>query len=1588
MSSKRRLVKAIKILSKRFSKFSNKYLTAINKLINWLLRTLFITRRRRESANAGFVLPTVAMVALVVVLLTTAILFRSFDRSKNASNVRVNETVLKATSPAIDRAKAKINALLEDPSLPRSTPTDISLYNALTGKLKKYTFDDETQLQVAYDINGNNSIELTGTTPALEDDEVSRTAWRFPVDTDNDGSYDTFTLYGIYFRSPSRDNSKKSENKDNYDFNRARSPLEARTPPMDDGSISDKCSQAVGSNLLVGSSDWYKSGSKIKKSFFVYATNVPITDAEAATLGSPYKAYKGNKGFAAIEYQQDQVRIPLSNNAVVYEDDLEITPGTGLILNGRIMTNANLLVGKQDKGLDIRFYQVSSQGSCFYKEENSKIIVGGNVVVGKPDSADSLKGIGLDLYNPGNKPAENQTLDSTNQSVTNAGNATAYNSEEYSKRINQLVNKWVSTNVADSTGYNTNDPSLVIDKVIATTDPTLKEKERLKAIENYFKERTRRVPFAEPIIDSKTLAAISPLGSKDKLRPPFAWMNPSETNTKITLKSSAKNLLPKATEPTKQQDKKKLGGKEQFIGDRILLGNNLPAKWCQDETSCGDGKFISADEDTQKIGDFEWDDFDDELKKIRTRQTRITPLSDLGDTSRDGFWEQQAKEIPKRIYDNVGGLRIVTGAGVYLPDNNSIDTSTDASTVVWSDTMPVVTVSLFDKQATPKRRPFLKMRATAVYHYKYEDGEKPIACVSSYYDPTDTSTSLNTTTFAGKTLSWNINREGKSNNGITYTAPTSTYASVQAQLAYQAKLFYPNGRRVNDLLKKAVDKNGVNLTPAEQSAVDSTICAIDILKGNISPNTTPTAGFKLPDGIIYEKSFLDARQVKVIDKDYNPQDKLETAQASLTGKYDFDIEQRQPLEVRVTLVDLKQLRDISTLGTVSTSPGNEYLFPNSGIIYATRDDALPDLSAPKPATGKEEEKEKAQKRESAVDYKLDPTRRPNGIMLINGQSLGRETKFREEEKGMILASNLPVYIQGDPDNRFNHHTSEEFTKLLVDKDGNIDWSKFYDRKQDQLDKNFACRKDDPRIDCPSGDNWRPATVIGDAITLVSSNFQPGVRSEGDYDLRNNETDNVTDPNGDGFNDLDSASTIRDNRLKAGFWNNNFVTTRDFTDSDYSGNTALAVNKNSSYFNNFVTPIQRRANVPEYVMEVCKKKLVSDCKPDDWVVVTAGGDIKASELALGTTPVINLLSGTTAKAATKLEDRVFPRRVAFLRYPSGTDANKLVLDSNKAPIPLGIYTGVVDCYSYKAGFQINVDSGKKFTGAGTNYTCKNTVPELANNALWYRGTNNLTNPTDNAKFNYGNDKPLSYLTALTENTPGGGTTDQPLLMPVLQIHLPTMTPTNKSTLAELIKDGNNKVVVNTNWMQKPIATRFNLVAVAGDTPSRNGESNGGLHNFIRFLESWSKDSNNNNRIPVTISGSFIQSKHSAYATAPFQMLLGTSATTGGIFNYPQAYKTGVEKLSDSASTLGEVGKAPYYEAPDRQWGYDVGLLSQIPDLFAQRFTSPSAGKPNEFYREVAQDDPWVHNLLCAVKNTDDKPAKPAISSQRPQDCPNL
>ncbi|WP_375474047.1 hormogonium polysaccharide biosynthesis protein HpsA [uncultured Nostoc sp.] len=1601
MPRKRQLFKAIQ---KTFSQISKQFLSAINKQIIWLLRTISGTQRRRGSVNSGFVLPTVAMVVLVVVLLTTAILFRSFERSKNASNVRVNEATMQAATPALDRAKAKITALFADPTLPRSVPSNVTLYNTLINKLSIYTFGDETPITLAYNLNKSTSSPMieAGSSVVLENKENIQTAWKFPADTDNNGKFDSFILYGLYFRTPPQTGTTQT---------RSRSPLDARTPPMLPAKAGGACDIAGDTSAsLVGSSGWYKLPTgELKKSFFVYAVTVPISDiAQATSLDTTkYEKYRGNKGFSALEMQQDRNQVPITNNAVVYEDDLDITPGPRFRLNGRIFTNSNLFTGETSE--DITFFQVSSRYSCYYERENSKIVVGGNIATNNPISTTNLGGTRVDLFRENNAPDTTKSLAGTNKTTSNNSNDIAYNTQAYAQRIDLLVKaQFYNASTTDPQEIRTNISNRIL------TDPSLDaNKVRKEELENWFRKRTRRVPFKEvpygtsAIIKSGTTeydyitdAGTFMKGSVNTLRPMDAWIYPTDTNTTLTLNT--------AQLPTRDPDiVDDTPVTETELGDRIVVGNNLP-ELIWDSTK---GDFVGENAPQAISPAVKWTS---STTKDRTRSTRVRQLSDLGVTGRDGFWEISAASPRTNILDVVGGLRVITGAGIYKPTGSGLpsrpttvpnDPSTsgvneNAGTVVWPDSMPMLVPDPLDPlDASKQKRGDLVMRATVVYHYNFDsynplaatpdDYQTPMACVSSYYDPTNKDTARNTGTLAdvsGEVVGTKP-AGARSNNGIVYEAPATTSAGItrgQAvdsngffaaatndddvtntsvtlldRLKHQANLVFPNGRLVNPLLRQALAKATTSkLTLSEQSAIDSTICAIKIADGSLSTSTT-----YVPDGAIKETAFLDARQIKAIDKG-----------AALTGNYNLEVEQRQPLEIRATTIDLNLLRT-KAIGAASDK---EYLLPNSGIIYASRDDAQKDRS------------DSTSDNVSASDYKLDPERRPNAIMLINGSNLSRLNDYRAEEKGLILATELPAYVKGN----FNLHAKQEFLGGdLLDPSASDYDTKFYTRTAANRDRNFACRPNDSRLpNCTTGETWRPASVIADAVTLLSGNFREGFRNEGDYDLRNNYQ-------------VSNADAVL-NRLKAGFWNNNFVTSSNFftasnddtyyksgssdTTNDFNNTTRLVPNpNNSSYLNNFVTPIQRRGSFPEYVMEMCFKIPVSECTETDWYIGYDGNRSIQSHNLPANAERDKLLAGTTAQSAKAGFER-FARRVAFKRNSSGrllTSTNVVITSTNLAlnnitPVALGITT----VGGAKVVAQFNDSS----------------LPEPANNALWFATTKEISIKApgfSGSDIIYKNNIRLFYrypqvpaasLSSLRD-FPGSTTTFtrdgsfQPLLEPVLQLQVTTTDPDNtEKTYTDIASS--SSFVKNTRWLSLASDTTFNLVIASGDTPARVNsisggstpttyEINGGLHNFVRFLENW-------NGINANINGSFIQFKRSIYASAPFQVLvrpgpatvaatsstpsaLSSTANIDSIF-FRTLYSTRPGYTSDSTFTTNGAGEAPYYMPPNRNWGFDVALLAQNPDLFAQRFVTPAADPPSEYFREVGRDDLWVKTLLCAVQ----------------------
>lgn len=343
MSQKRH---PLKIITKNSTRFIRRFLANTKKQLLWLLRTVFSSQKQQQSPNSGFVLPTVAMVSIVVVLLTTAIMFRSFDRAKIASNVRVNQIAMNAAAPAIDRARAKLKKLFTDPRLPIATPTEKGLDGVLVANIPEYTFGDEQALTINCIDPALGSSGLKKGVCIDADNKVSedlKTAWQFPVDTDNNGKFDSYTLYGIYYKNPDL-------NDDNTKYKVKRNPLQARTTPMTFTSIGGSCpGNKLTSASLVGVNGWFKSSKSLRlvKGFFVYTVTVPITSTNSipTAASSNYEVNSSNKSFSALEYEQDKVQQSLINNAVVYQDDLALTPGADFRMNGRIFTNANFLTG-------------------------------------------------------------------------------------------------------------------------------------------------------------------------------------------------------------------------------------------------------------------------------------------------------------------------------------------------------------------------------------------------------------------------------------------------------------------------------------------------------------------------------------------------------------------------------------------------------------------------------------------------------------------------------------------------------------------------------------------------------------------------------------------------------------------------------------------------------------------------------------------------------------------------------------------------------------------------------------------------------------------------------------------------------------------------------------------------------------------------------------------------------------------------------------------------------------------------------------------------------------------------------------------
>jgi hypothetical protein len=469
--------------------------------------------------------------------------------------------------------------------------------------------------------------------------------------------------------------------------------------------------------------------------------------------------------------------------------------------------------------------------------------------------------------------------------------------------------------------------------------------------------------------------------------------------------------------------------------------------------------------------------------------------------------------------------------------------------------------------------------------------------------------------------------------------------------------------------------------------------------------------------------------------------------------------------------------------------------------------------------------------------------------------------------------------------------------------------------------------------CTVGDEWRPAAVLADAMTVLSDNFRFGFRDEGDYDWKP-DASTIT---GSLANDFSTTNSY----VPVARWRDTSTNRPKDLVPDVSGNAATTGFQGSSYLNNFVTPVGLQIPSGIYFTELCS---AANCatnttvqnNPASWELTNncGSGSGQRYSVAVNSSGTITGITDTVTgdnyqdngnnkiKTGTLLDDpATFIPGCPASQMPANSPRRLLFVRQTTSPYNLVTPLKV-----------LAVDVNNKIQ----KFTLGSTTSDA--------GTA-LKSPSSDA-----------FMPWLKTVTSGSTTT----LKPVLQLDQPFATPADPNNTAEITS------TTDGNWLQDAASTTFNLIIAAGDVPGRPNEHAGGLHNFPRLLENWQPGTDQTTRI----SGSFMQLGRSAYATAPFYSSLNDDA------KYTYA-----NNLND--------GKLPYYRPSIRQWGYDVGLLSQSPDAFALKLVRIPKDKPDEYYREAGRDDTWVQNLLCAKNvdgdniSTNDTYAIDA--SQRPSGC---
>lgn len=327
-------------------------------LVRWLLRNLLILGRQPKLARAGFVLPTTVLLLLVVLLTVGSIGYRTYTRTTQTIGERQQKVIYNAATPAIDRAKAKLEYLFDaqrDPRFPSGVPAEDQLEGMMLnyaggttvgtlfvpehrpGGVDPYQFPDETRINIG---GRNNAVD---------------NAWRYRADTDGDGVVDATVVYSIVFKSDPQDLANTSDARVQTRANN----LFVRHGPLSNNNQENPACAAAQAGAAQPQQGWIPDGTNsavLRKNFQVDVLVVPDTR---------------NRPVTALEFHQDR-RVDRGNKwGAWFRNDLEVFAGPGFNWNGAMHSEGNIIVGNGS----FTSFMISDQRSCLYTQDASEVSV-------------------------------------------------------------------------------------------------------------------------------------------------------------------------------------------------------------------------------------------------------------------------------------------------------------------------------------------------------------------------------------------------------------------------------------------------------------------------------------------------------------------------------------------------------------------------------------------------------------------------------------------------------------------------------------------------------------------------------------------------------------------------------------------------------------------------------------------------------------------------------------------------------------------------------------------------------------------------------------------------------------------------------------------------------------------------------------------------------------------------------------------------------------------------------------------------------------------------------------------------------------